>query len=610
MRYFLLLLFIPTTGILLSQEDTLTYDLSQLIITENRIELPFSDNSRSIALISRDEIRQLNYNSINELLQNVAGVDVRQRGAHGVQGDVSIRGGTFEQTLILINGIKMIDPQTGHHMMNIPVSVDDIERIEVIKGPAARIFGQNAFAGAINIITKRPSEQGANLNVEYGENDLLNVHASVTLPMGQYNQRISGNYSQSDGYRYNTDYKISNIFYQSTLEIADGALNLYGGHVDRKFGANSFYGNESFVDQYEEVQTTFATIELEKNVNEWNTTSRLNWRMNKDNWQFIRQDPEFFQNFHTTHVINTESHLSRSHGLGIFGVGVDVSYLNLESSNLKDAEGSGSHSRTQTNLHIENRFLLADEKLDITPGVLASYISDLGVEFFPGVDIGYRINSAIKLYSNFGLTMRVPSFTDLYYRDSGNVGNPDLTEERAFTGELGIKYQAADVILQTSIFNRAAKDQIDWARVLIDSTEKWMPSNFNTADYTGVDVSIKKVFGNKSVIKHIDLSYAYIDAEFSQTSIPVTRNQLENLRHQLNVSTFCTYENLSLGLSYRYNDRVSLDNYSVLDARLSYLINTIEIYVKANNILDEEYRESNLVEMPGRWILGGARFRF
>ena len=590
-------------------DEPLSYDITELVIKENRIQLPFSDNSRTISLISKDEIEQLNYNSINELLQNVGGVDIRQRGVHGVQGDVSIRGGTFEQTLVLINGVKMIDPQTGHHMLNIPVSIDDIERIEVIKGPAARIFGQNAFAGAINIITKKPDEEGAHLDVEYGQHETYNVHASVTLPMGKYNQRISGNYSQSDGYRYNTDYKISNMFYQSQLDLSNGDLNLYLGHVDRKFGANSFYGNETFIDQYEEVQTTFGTLELNKNISSWNTTSRINWRMNKDNWQFRRQDPEFFQNFHTTHVFNAESHWSKSHSLGIFGVGVDVSYLDLESSNLKDAEGSGSHERTQSNIHLENRFLFADEKLDITPGLLISHISDLGVEVFPGLDVGYRVNSSFKLYSNIGWTMRVPSFTDLYYKDSGNVGNPDLTEERAFTMEAGIKYRTNNVVIESSIFNRAAKDQIDWSRVMIDSTEKWMPSNFNRADYRGVDVSIKKMFDKKMIVRHIGLTYTYIDAEFSETTFSVTRNQLENLRHQLNANTYLSYNNFNLGLNLRYNDRVSLENYTVLDSRLSYDLNNVSFYVKANNLLDAEYRESNLVPMPGRWILGGVRYK-
>ncbi|MDA8693391.1 TonB-dependent receptor [Saprospiraceae bacterium] len=593
-----------------AQQDTIAYNFEQLVIKENRIELPFSDNSRTISILTRQDIQELNYNSINEVLQNVGGVDVRQRGVHGVQSDISIRGGTFEQTLILINGIKMIDPQTGHHMMNLPISVDDIERIEVIKGPGARIYGQNAYAGAINIVTKSPGNSGANMRVEYGQNETYNVNASVTLPMGNYNQRVSGNYMQSDGYRFNTDYEISTIFYQSTLDIGEGALNFYFGNVDRKFGANGFYGSETFTDQYEEVQTTIGTVELEKSVVDWKTTSRFNWRRNQDNWQFRREDPDFFQNFHTTNVYNGETHWSRGHNLGIFGVGVDVSYLDLESSNLRDAEGNGSHTRTISNVHIENRFLFANENLDITPGVLVSYVSDIGTDVFPGLDVGYRINSDFKVYSNIGWTMRVPSFTELFYQDAGNAGNSDLTEERAFTSEVGVKYQKNDIILQTSIFNRAAKDQIDWSRVLIDSTEKWMPSNFNSADYRGVDVSIRKIFDSKSPLKHVNLTYTYIDAEFSQTSFAVSRNQLENLRHQVNFNTLFSYSNINLGVNVRYNDRVSLENYTVVDTRLSYNLSSMTFYLKANNLLDTEYRETNLVPMPGRWVLGGARFRF
>ena len=589
-------------------QDTLQYEIGDVIISENRIQIPFSDNSRTISILTKQEIQELNPSSINELLQNVGGVDIRQRGVHGVQGDLSIRGGTFEQALVLINGIKMIDPQTGHFMMNLPVSVNDIERIEVLKGPAARVFGQNAFAGAINIITKTPQEQEAELEVEYGENKLVNVFAGVSLPLGNYKQRISASHSQSDGYRFNSDYKISNVFYQSQIDIKKAKLQFYGGYTDRKFGANGFYGRETFIDQYEEVRTTFASAQLHSNIRKWKIITKANWRHNKDNWQFMREDPEFFQNFHTTNVYNGESHFTRDHKLGIFGIGAEVNHIRLSSSNLKDSEGSGEHNRTQTSVHIENRFLLADDAIDITPGILLLDISDIGFEVFPGLDIGYRVNNVFKVYSNIGWTMRIPSFTELYYRDSGNIGNPNLTEERAFTYEIGAKYNPKGLLLQASLFNRSASDQIDWTLIPIDSTEKWMPSNFNNATYRGLDVSAKKYFSNKNGIKSIHAAYTYIDATFDNTSLLPSRNQLENLKHQIIVGTNLNYGGLNLNLNLRYNDRVTLENYTLVDSHLSYRFGQYTFSVRANNLLGTTYRETNLVEMPGRWVMGGVRY--
>ena len=313
-------------------DSLMTESVRTLVIQENRLSLPFSDNSRSIELITQRDIQQLNPTSINELLQLVAGVDLRQRGVNGVQADVSIRGGTFEQTLILLNGVRLLDPQTGHHMMNIPVSVSAIERIEIIKGPAARIYGQNAFAGAINIVTKSQDDTAISLMGEYGQHNMANLFASVSLPIGNYKQTISGSFNSSDGYRHNTDYNITNVFYQSQFEVGNSKLDLMAGHIDRKFGGNAFYGRETFTEQYEEVATSFISLGNQFKIREWRIKPRVSYRRNKDNWQFDRADPDFFQNFHTTQVITGEVHSSFTHSLGQLGIGVEYNNCLLYTS--------------------------------------------------------------------------------------------------------------------------------------------------------------------------------------------------------------------------------------------------------------------------------------
>lgn len=150
---FLLLAVFPT--VLLSQKETIPeVNIQEVIIYENRIQLPLSQKPSSIVVIDSGKIINLPVQSISDLLHYVAGVDIRQRGSNGIQSDISIRGSSFDQVLILINGIKISDPQTGHYSFNLPVDISSIDHIEVYKGPSARVFGQNAFAGAINIITK------------------------------------------------------------------------------------------------------------------------------------------------------------------------------------------------------------------------------------------------------------------------------------------------------------------------------------------------------------------------------------------------------------------------------------------------------------------------
>ena len=111
-------------------------------------------SSRTISIITIEDIKNSPATNLVELLQQEAGVDIRRQGVYGMQSDLYIRGGGFDQTLLLIDGIKSEDPQTGHHTLNIALPLEVIKRIEIIKGPAARIFGQNSFTGAINIVTK------------------------------------------------------------------------------------------------------------------------------------------------------------------------------------------------------------------------------------------------------------------------------------------------------------------------------------------------------------------------------------------------------------------------------------------------------------------------
>ena len=582
--------------------------LDDVVINANRLDIPFSDDSRSINIISQQQIEQLRTSSLNELLQVVAGVDVRQRGVNGVQGDLSIRGGTFEQSLILINGVRLTDPQTGHHMMNLPLDVENIERIEVLKGPAARVFGQNAFAGAINIITKVPEKFGFTLQADAGDYKSTNVFAQVSLPIGKYRQKISASTRMSDGYRFNSDYNISNVFYQSGFDYKKGKASFMAGYVDRDFGANGFYGNESFIDQYETVQTFLASASVTHAQGDLKVTPRVSYRNNKDNWQFRREDPEFFQNFHTSQVLTSEIQSTYTHSMGVLGFGVEHNYLTLESSNLKDQEGNGDHVRNQLGVHLENRFLLMDERLDITPGILMLNISDYGLSFYPGVDLGYSFNNQFKAFANVGWTTRIPTFTDLYYKDSGNEGNPNLREENAFTYEVGVKHHKASQVLQLSYFNRKAQNQIDWFRA--SEMDKWMPDNFNEARYSGIDFSFQQSFNDIPVLDFISVGYTYISAEFEENDFQFSRNQLENLKHQIVVNPQFTYKGFGLNLLFKYNDRLSLEDYYTLGANVSYTYKHYTFYARGNNLTDQDYRETNLVQMPGRWLSGGLRIKF
>ena len=227
----------------LSQETISEEQLDEILITSSRIDLPFSENSRTITVITSEDIKNSTATNVTDLLQSVAGLDIRRRGIDGMQSDIYIRGGQFNQTLILIDGFKTEDPQTGHHTMNMMIPIENIERIEIIKGPSARIFGQNAFSGAVNIVTKSNVKEQLKLELGSGSYGKLNLGLTAATNLEKSSHLVNFEYNGSQGYRENTDYENINYFLKSSIKTNHQPIDIIATFVDRKFGASNFYTN-------------------------------------------------------------------------------------------------------------------------------------------------------------------------------------------------------------------------------------------------------------------------------------------------------------------------------------------------------------------------------
>lgn len=602
-----MLLTISTTAQI--NGDSSSIKIDEVIIQANRLQLPVSENSNTVNIITRQQLENNPVHSVAEALQNVAGLDIRQRGVHGIQADVSLRGGTFDQVLILINGVKMADPQTGHHALNIPLNMDNIERIEILKGPAARIYGANAFAGAINIVTRTPDKAFVNINLEGGQNSLGAISISAALPKGDFNQYFSVGRQFSDGYRFNSDYDISNYLYQAEYKIdATQKLDVMGTFTDREFGANRFYGGTSdfWKNQYEEIQTSLFNIGHQKVTDKFAIKTRFNWRRNQDEYLLIRDEPNFYRNLHISNVLTLESHANFHSELGTTGVGVELSSVYLRSNNL------GKRDHQIATLFLEHRASFLNNKIDLTPGIAISQYSNFGARLFQGIDLGYKISKGVKLFGNMGYTWRIPTFTDLFYEDAGNMGNDKLEPESALSYEFGVKYDANGVRANLSWFLRDGTDLIDWTKAA--DTLKWQPNNISNLAMMGIDASIDfnptARFGKDFFLKNIRLGYTFIDAEVPQNIVGISRYVLENLNHQFTARIdYRIGGKLFHNISYKYIDRETMDDYSLIDTKFYWKADNYSIYLAANNLLDVEYFETNLVQMPGTWIYGGVKIR-
>lgn len=598
-------LVFPFFGYGFQQQDSVRV-LDEVPIHANRIQTGFNEASASIIILQGAALAQAPALSVNDVLHYMPGVDIRQRGANGIQADASIRGSTFDQVLILINGIKISDPQTGHHSLNLPVDIDNIERIEILKGPAARVFGQNAFAGAINIITKTPEKDFVKVSAMAGDFGLGGVRLSGAIhDKTGTSHYLSASRDVSDGYQYNTDYVLSNYFYQSSWRSGLGKWNVLAGLTDRTFGANGFYASSNFQDQRESVQTSLVALNLQTHPGDrFSLNHRLYWRKNSDDYVFNWKNPTAYRNLHTGNTVGYEANGTLRNRMGMAGLGIDLNHLWLESTNL------GNHNRTVFTLFAEQRFDFNQSKWDITPGIQFNYYSDFGLNIFPGIDVGYLINKRLKAYGNWGYTYRVPTYTDLYYSDPANEGNPLLEPEFAIAYEAGIKLLNVKWMSgQAAYFVRDGKEIIDWTKDV--ETDPWRPENLAGVLMKGVDLNIALTpFGNNGVIRTLDLGYTFIDAE-KRTDQTFSRYALENLKHQVTASLVLAYgKSIRHTVYYRYIDRVTMPDYSLVDSRISWQKNRVNMFVDVTNIFDVTYKETNLVTMPGRWFKAGIACQF
>ena len=233
-----------------------------------------------------------------------------------------------------------------------------------------------------------------------------------------------------------------------------------------------------------------------------------------------------------------------------------------------------------------------------------SYFSDLSFHSFPGIDLGYNLNSNFKLYSNIGKTYRIPTYTDLYYSDRTTIGNENLNPESATSTEYGLKYNTTIFSLTAAIFNRKAKNIIDYVKKNED--DLWEAVNIGSLNTKGFEFDLTYRFGsadNLSKNNFFSLGYTNIKDDNYVSNVNFSRYSLNSLRHQLISKLNLNYvKNLNHSIVYKYSERSDKTNYSVLDTKITYKKG---LYRSVNNILDEVYSETNLVPMPGRNFLVG-----
>jgi len=573
--------------------------MEPLIITAGKIPTTLLSASRNIVVIEEEEIRESPASSIEDLLKYISGVSINQRGPEGVQSDVSVRGGSFEQTLILVDGIRMNNPQTAHHNLDLPVQLEDIDRIEILKGPAARLYGGGAYAGVINIITRKEEPKKLKLKALIGNYRLLDGSFSLSQPLGLSYNTLSFCGKHSDGYRHNTDFDIWNVFFNSVGSYRELKGNIYFGYNNKDFGASYFY-SDVYPNQREHTKTTFlkGSIDFKK------TNMNFYWRLHKDDYLLNYEDPGFYRNYHTTHSYGSVLQSSFSSVSGVTTGGLEIGGDKIESTNL------GDHSRMKARFFFEHG-LPEIHKIDVVLGSSLCYYSDWGWYFSPGIDIGYSFSKRTYLYAAIEKGLRIPSYTELYLSSPVNIGNRDLIPESALSFETGIRAARGSILTNISAFIRNQKNTIDWLRE--SEIEPWGAENAGEVTVKGLDInftfkSIARMY-KKIPIPVIKFGYTFLNLDRDGSSLQ-SKYLLGYPEHKFTLSAdYDLASNLKQVWKARYEILPDSEKYLILDTGISFEVKNSEIFLDVTNLFNTEYTQAGWIPMPGRWIKAGIRIK-
>ena len=399
------------------KSDTIAeQDLEELVVTASRAELPLSQASKIVTLITKAEIERSPAQSVQDLLNNVAGIDVMQRGPHGVQSDISLRGGSFDQVAILLNGVNLTNPQTGHYSFDIPINLSDIERIEIVQGPASLVYGASAFAGGINIITKKDKESNTYINLQGGMHNLLSAEARAAYKATSSLHQLSAGYSSSTGYIDNSDYKILNLLWQSRFDFDQNTLDLQLGFNNKEYGANTFY-SPSYPNQFDDTESIFASIKGETN-GKLKLIPQLYWNRHYDCFQLIREGtpdvPDWYtnHNYHRTDVFGANLTFQYASQLGITSFGGEFRNEGIVSNVLGKPlyepfdEYTMSDNRTAINYFAEQNFLFRNITLSLGALLNHNTANPNTFNFYPAINTSFRVTDDVSLFASWNKATR------------------------------------------------------------------------------------------------------------------------------------------------------------------------------------------------------------
>lgn len=561
-----------------------------VVVTAAAEPVPFDTAGRAVWVLTRDEIARLPVRGFDDLLRFASSVDVRSRGPY-VQSDISIRGGNFGQTLVLIDGIRINDAQSGHHNTDLPLTLDDIERVEVLLGGGSSLFGADALAGTVNVIT-RSAAQGAQAGFVAGDFGLAGAHARAAVGGARVRQTFSVEAVRSSGFDVDRDFENVAVSGRTTI---GSATHVVAGFVRRDFGANGFYGP---AESRETTDQALAAVTRTFAASSWRGSVQAQFRSHGDRFLYDRTRPGAVPNEHRTRAATAVARASRPLGAQTrLTAGAEAGGDWIDSNNL------GVRSFGRGSLFAELQQRLGD-KLTLYPGLRYDAYSQFGDAWSPSIAARLAARPGLSVRGSVGHAFRVPTFTELYYRDPNHEARDDLRPERGWGIEAGVDWTPSPrTLVRATVFSRHDRDVIDWTRV--SPAERWRTMNVRRVGTTGVEVGGRRLLGGAG---WVDVQYTHLDTDAATLTGLLSKYVLEFAPHNLVVGgsarlPFAVDVAPRIGWTSRNDGR----SYAVVDLRASRRLSRVTLFVDAANLFDQSYYEVVGVTMPGRWVSGGIR---
>jgi iron complex outermembrane receptor protein len=564
-----------------------------MIVTGVATPAPLDDADRDVGILPLPERQRPLFDSWFNLLQLDAAMDLQQRTPGGFLADLSIRGATFGQTLTLLNGMRISDVQTGHFNLDLPIPLEMLTSTEVLKGSGSTLYGSDAIGGVVNARTEPLEAPDVRVYTALGNFGTDEEHVIATFGGPRFSEELSGARDFSKGFTFNRDYRNLSFGSLSTAKTALGTTSLLLAYSDRPYGANQFYGNYP---SWERIKTWFLSAHQSLGSK---TEASFAFRRHTDLFVLYRYEPARYLNRHLDD--DWQGSLRRHDNLphhAVISYGVEGLSGSINSTNL------GVRSRTRGSAYAVYELRFA-KRYSVSAGIREEVYGKRNVATSPSVSGAVWLNSRIKLRASASRAFRLPTFTELYYSDPADLGNPNLKPESAVSYEGGADgYFGRRVHAALTVFHRRDSNSIDYVRP--NSTAIWQAANFDELHFTGVEAS-----ADYTPVAGQNFGVAFTGLH-GVSANPGTLQSKYTFNYP--VQSAVLQWNGAIGRHIVARTRLGVvnrfahDPYAVWDASASCITGRVRPFLQLTNLTNTIYEEIPAIAMPSRGVVGGIEW--